>query len=116
MAKPSTPSRTTTNAASRKEFRLFAEIWSENDDRLATVISAAILSAEAEVDVRDVRRLRFGVEEVALDEAEDAGDQDRRKGLDPGVVVEHRHVVVLARERDLVLGRGQLLLELEHVL
>ena len=73
-------------------------------------------SAQTEVDVRDVLGLRLGVEEVALGEAEHAGDQHSREGLDAGVVVEHGGVVMLARERDLVLGGGQLLLELEDVL
>jgi hypothetical protein len=45
-----------------------------------------------------------------------ARDEHVWEGRDGGVVVEHGGVVVLARERDLVLGRGQLLLELEDVL
>ena len=51
-----------------------------------------------------------------LREAERPGDQHVGEGLDRGVVVEHAGVVVLAREADLVLGRRQLLLQLEHVL
>ena len=72
---------------------------------------------QAEVDVRDVgARLGLGVEELALREAEQARDEHVRERLDRGVVVEDARVVVLAAERDLVLGRGQLLLELEDVL
>ena len=44
------------------------------------------------------------------------GDEHVREGRDAGVVVEHGRVVVLAREADLVLGRGQLLLQAQDVL
>src|SRR6187431_2943345 len=72
-------------------------------------------SAEAQVDLRDLGRLGLCVEELALHEAEDAREQDRRDRLDRVVVIEHRRVVVLAREADLVLGRRELLLELHDV-
>ena len=73
-------------------------------------------SGQAEVDVRDVGGLRLGVEELAPREAQRSGEQDVRERRDRRVVVEDCRVVVLARERDLVLGRRQLLLELEDVL
>src|SRR3954463_9762351 len=71
---------------------------------------------EAEIDGGDCLRLRLCFEELALAEAERPGNQDVRERLDRCVVVEHAGVVVLAREADLVLSRGQLLLQLEHVL
>src|ERR687895_2618844 len=71
---------------------------------------------DGQVDRGDRRRLRLCVEEVATGEAKRAGDQDVREHLQRGVVLEHAGVVVLPREADLVLGRGQLLLEVEHVL
>ena len=49
-------------------------------------------------------------------EAEDAGEEQRGERLDRGVVGEHRRVVVAARRRDLVLGVGQLRLQLLEVL
>src|SRR4029079_3640622 len=69
-----------------------------------------------EVQDRRLGRLGLGVEELAGREAADAGDEVAGDRRDRGVVVEDGGVVVLAAERDLVLGRRQLLLELEDVL
>src|SRR3954465_12611295 len=71
---------------------------------------------EAEIDGGDCLRLRLCFEELALAEAERPGNQDVGERLDRWVGVENAGVVVLAREADLVLSRGQLLLQLEHVL
>src|SRR3990172_4392334 len=49
-------------------------------------------------------------------EVEHRGDEVGREGLDLVVVRHHRVVVELAREGDLVLRRGQFLLERGHVL
>ena len=49
-------------------------------------------------------------------EVEHAGDEVAREALDLGVVAHDGVVVELAREGDLVLGRGQLLLERHDVL
>ena len=69
-----------------------------------------------QVHVRHLGGLWLGVEEVAPREPERARDQDAGEGRDGAVVVQHRSVVVLTREADLVLGRGQLLLEAQDVL
>src|SRR5260221_6957821 len=71
---------------------------------------------QAEVDRRGRGLARLGLEEIALQEAEHPGEDIARERLDPVVVLEDRRVVVLAAERDLVLGRGQLLLERQDVL
>ena len=53
---------------------------------------------------------------AACGEVEHARDRCCRERLTPVVVVHHGVVVGLPRERDLVLGRGQLLRQLHHVL
>src|SRR5690349_13106709 len=67
----------------------------------------------------DLRRRALGrildLEELALREAEGAGEHNGRERLDPVVVREHRVVVDLARNRDLVLRVLQLGLEVEEV-
>src|SRR6185295_11514081 len=70
---------------------------------------------------RDLRRLallgRFGrVQQLRRAEAEHAGEHVVREGLALGVVFHHRVVEGLARERHLVLGAAELLLDREHVL
>ena len=47
---------------------------------------------------------------------EHAGDDVGRNALDPDVVLHDLVVVELAREADLVLGRGEFLLERQEVL
>src|SRR6185436_15675476 len=73
-------------------------------------------ATEAEIDDRRLGGLRLGVEELPRLEAERAGDEVARDRRDRRVVVEDGRVVVLPAKRDLVLGRRQLLLELEDVL
>src|ERR671919_593729 len=69
----------------------------------------------------DLRRLallgRLGrLQELGGAEAEHAGEDHVGERLALGVVHHHRVVERLARERDLVLGAGELLLQREHVL
>ena len=67
----------------------------------------------------DGRHLAVGgvldLEELALREAERAGEQDGREDLNRVVERQHGVVVDLARDRDLVLGVLQLRLEVEEV-
>ena len=67
----------------------------------------------------DDRHLALGgvldLEELALREAERAGDEDCGEDLDRVVERQHRVVVDLARDRDLVLGVPELVLEVEEV-
>lgn len=55
------------------------------------------------------------LEELALPETEHAREDDRREGLDAVVVLHDRVVVALAHVADLVLGLGQLRLQVEEV-
>src|SRR5512141_3129885 len=69
----------------------------------------------------DLRRLAFlgrlrGLQELRGGEAEHAGEDARREGFAPRVVFHHRVVEGLAREGDLVLRAGELLLQRQHVL
>src|SRR4051812_27297470 len=69
----------------------------------------------------DLRRLallgRLGrLEELGGGETEGPGEHTVGEGLALGVVLGDRVVVRLAREGDLVLGAGELLLQREHVL
>ena len=67
-----------------------------------------------------LRRLALGVvldlEELPLGEAERVGEDHGREGLDRVVEGEHRVVVDLARDGDLVLGVAELVLQVEEVL
>src|SRR3990170_4755915 len=66
-----------------------------------------------ELDLRDRALRRVGDLEVLLDgEPEHAGEQVRRERHQGGVVVADVPVVEAPRERDLVLGGRQLLLQL----
>src|SRR6185369_4409739 len=56
------------------------------------------------------------LQELRRTEAEGAGEEVVREGLALRVVFHHRIVERLARERHLVLGAGELLLQREHVL
>src|SRR5262245_31928989 len=56
------------------------------------------------------------LEELALREPERSGQEHRREDLDRVVEREHGVVVDLARDRDLVLGVPQLVLQVEEVL
>jgi len=49
---------------------------------------SGLRSAQAEVDLRHVRGLRLGLEELTLREAKRAGDQHVREDLERVVVVE----------------------------
>src|SRR5664280_2808504 len=60
----------------------------------------------------ELRAVRADVEERALAEAEDAGEQRRRELLDAGVIFLHRVVVEAARSGELVLDVGDLALQL----
>src|SRR5688500_15942416 len=70
---------------------------------------------EAQVHGGDLVRRGLGVEEFPPAEAQGTGDEHAGERRDGCVVVQDGGVVVLAREADLVLRGGQLLLELEHV-
>src|SRR5664280_2482365 len=70
----------------------------------------------SQVDDRNLGGLGLGCEKLALGEAHGPGYQHVREGLERVVELEDRRVEVLARERDLVLCRGQLLLQREDVL
>jgi len=60
--------------------------------------------------------LRIDLQEAREFEVEEAGDHVVREILGGIVVPQHGVIERLARERDLVLGSGQLFLELDHVL
>src|SRR5664280_2908591 len=60
----------------------------------------------------ELRAVLADVEELALAEAEDAGEQRRRELLDAGVIFLHRVVVEAARTGELVLDVGDLALQL----
>src|SRR5664279_699560 len=70
----------------------------------------------SQTDDGDLGSLGLGREELTLGEAHRPGNEDVREDLQRVVVVEDAGVVMLPRERNLVLGRGQLLLEREDVL
>src|SRR6476619_824026 len=84
--------------------------------RTISATAARKRSAQAEIDVGDVGSFGLSVEELTLGEPERSSDEHVGEGRYRRVVIEDGRVVVLARERDLVLGRRQLLLELEDVL
>src|SRR5688572_33462104 len=115
MAPPSSP-RTTTPAAARWQLRR----------RLRSISRKKVVGARGAAEVIGLRRaqvhlghdgVRLGdLEVVALAEPEHAGDEDGGEGLNRGIELAHRAVVVLPAEADLVLRRGQLLLELHDVL
>src|SRR5436309_5905065 len=70
---------------------------------------------------RDARRLALlralgRLQRLRRREHEEVGDEVAREALAADVVVHHRVVVALARERDPVLGARQLFLQREHVL
>src|SRR5687768_5824886 len=111
MAPPSSPS-TTTTATTKSQLRR----------RLRSISRKKVVGARGAVTVIGLRRpqvhlghdgIRLGdLEVVALTEPEHVGDEDGREGLDRRIELAHRAVVVLTAEADLVLRRGQLLLEL----
>src|SRR5436853_6405276 len=72
----------------------------------------------AERNLRSLALFRrfCGLQKLRGAEAEEAGEEIVRDRLALRVVLHHRVVVGLARERDLVLGAGELLLQREHVL
>src|SRR5687768_3582840 len=115
MAPPSSPS-TTTTASTRSQLRR----------RLRSISRKKVVGTRGAATVIGLRRsqvhlghhgVRLGdLEVVALAEPEHAGDEDGGEGLDRRVELAHRAVVMLAAEPDLVLRRGQLLLELHDVL
>src|SRR5580765_1410250 len=74
--------------------------------------------AQSELDLRRLALLgRFGrLQELRGTEVEHAREEVARERLALGVVFHHRVVERLAREGDLVLGAGQLLLHLQDVL
>ena len=85
----------------------------------ATRRSAALTpipGLRSQIDDGDLGSLGLGLEELTLGEAQRPGDEDVREDLEGVVEFQDRRVVVLAGERDLVLGRGQLLLQRENVL
>ena len=74
------------------------------------------VGALTEIDDRDFGGFRLRGEELALGEAKRSGDQHVGEDLQRVVELQHRGVVMLAGERDLVLGRSQLLLQGQDVL
>jgi hypothetical protein len=85
--------------------------WDGRDGRLHLD-----LRRHAQVDLRHLAVRGVALEELPLREVEHAGDRVARELLDLGVIGHDAVVVELARERDLVLGRGELLLQCHHVL
>src|SRR5688572_14627433 len=78
-------------------------------------------SKKSKLRERHLRRLALlgrlgGLQELGGVEAEHPGEEVVRERLALGVVLHHRVVERLARERHLVLGAGELLLQREHVL
>ena len=69
-----------------------------------------------QIDDGDLGSLGLGLEELTLREAQRPGNEDVREDLEGVVEFQDRGVVVLAGERDLVLRRGQLLLQRQNVL
>jgi len=75
-------------------------------------LALVVLSA---IDLRHRLVFRRALEVFSLLEAEVVRDNVRREFLDPRVERQHGVVVGLTRECDLVLGRGQFLLQAKHV-
>src|SRR6266545_407040 len=120
MAKPRAARSSVTSPISRIELRRLVDCWAANVWRVSIVRRAGTAqcwsgavwrSAQAEVDRRNGGRFRLGLEELALDEAEHPREEVVREDLDRVVVVQDARVVVLAAERDLVFGGGDLFLQ-----
>src|SRR4051794_26279149 len=128
MAKPRAARIASPTMPSRTDSRRFVAGWAWKVGRIMAMSTVWGLrpgvhapqrpaaSAQAQVDLRDLGGFGLGLEEVALQEPEHPREHVARELLDAVVVVEDGRVVVLAAERDLVLGRGQLLLERQDVL
>src|SRR5881396_1285840 len=125
MANPRAPRSSATITINRTELRRLLDCWAAKVWRVcirrragtARCGSGAVWrSAQAEVDRRNGGRFRLGLEELALQEAEHAGEEVVREDLDRVVVVQDACVVVLPAERDLVLGRRDLFLQGQDVL
>src|SRR6266550_4587018 len=120
MTPPSSPSTTITTPTSTQLFRRLRSISRKNvvgatDSVIGQASPPEGSGLEAEVDLWDGGVLLRDLEVVARVEAEDSGQQRVEEGLNRGVVLPDRAVVVLPGEADLVLGGGQLLLELHDV-
>src|SRR4030095_14959323 len=72
--------------------------------------------AQREIDLRDFAILLVGGEERGALEGEEVGDDAGGKHLLLGVKADRHVVVELARQAELVFGRRQLFLQLQHVL
>src|SRR5436190_9049606 len=81
-------------------------------------VAAAATRARLELYLRSLALLcRLGrLQQLGLTEAEHPGKDRIGERFALGVVFHHRIVERLARERDLVLGAGELFLDREHVL
>src|SRR5882724_1571409 len=104
-----TPPTASANSTTRSEVLRRARAWCSKNVTATT-------SAE-----RDARRLALlralgRLQRLRRREHEEVGDEVAREALAADVVVHHRVVVALARERDPVLGARQLFLQREHVL
>src|SRR5919197_2274518 len=125
MAKPSAARISVTRPISSRELRWLSACCAAKVERVSiggraeTALregGGTTRSAQAEIDRGDRGRLGLRLEELALGEPEGPGEEPVREDLDGVVVVEDAGVVVLAAERDLVLGRGDLFLERQDVL
>src|SRR5439155_27233312 len=121
MRPPSSPSTTITTPTSNQLLRRLRSISRKKvvgaaDSVIGQASPPAGSGLEAEVDLWDGGVLLRDLEVVAPVEAEDPGQQRVGEGLNRGVVLPDRAVVVLAGEADLVLGGGQLLLKLHDIL
>src|ERR671930_251866 len=117
MAKPSAARISVTRPISSRELRWLSACCAAKVERVSiggraeTALcegGGTTRSAQAEIDRGDRGRLGLRLEELALGEPEGPGEEHVREDL--------AGVVVLAAERDLVLGSGDLFLERQDVL
>src|SRR6266516_2414757 len=121
MRPPSSPSTTITTPISNQLLRRLRSISRKKvvgaaDSVIGQASPPGGSGFEAEVDLWDGGVLLRDLEVVAPAEAEDPGQQRVGEGLNRGVVLPDRAVVMLPGETDLVLGGGQLLMELHDIL
>src|SRR6185436_2884481 len=110
-------------ATTRSTARTIATTDSANSSTITRLLRRASCwcSKKFKLGERNLRCLALfrglgGGEQLGRAEAEHAGEDGVRERLALGVVLHHRVVERLARERDLVLGAGELFLQRQHVL